>query len=154
MGFGAENIVKRNLPIGDLFRHVEPDDLLKFGLIPELIGRLPIVSTLDELDEKALMRILTEPKNALVKQFKRLFEMDGVELIFEDKALQTIVWMAAEKKTGARALRSIMEEAMMDVMFELPSRDHVARCRVTSDVIQYRKKPVLEYVEKKRRASA
>ncbi len=154
MGFGAENIVKRNLPIGDLFRYVEPDDLLKFGLIPELIGRLPIVSTLDELDEKALMRILTEPKNALVKQFKRLFEMDGVELVFEDQALQAAVRMAAEKKTGARALRSIMEEAMMDVMFELPSLDHVARCLITSDVIQHRKKPVLNYMEEKRRATA
>lgn len=155
MGFGAQVDVKRELSLGELIRQVEPDDLLRFGLIPELIGRLPVVSTLDELEEEALMRILLEPKNALVKQYKRLFEMDEIRLEFEEAALEAVVQLAVEKKTGARALRSIMEDAMLNIMFELPSMDGIQECTITKEVILGRKQPVYRYrKDVKRRARA
>ena len=132
----------------------EPDDLLRFGLIPELIGRLPIFATLDDLNEDALLRILREPRNALVKQYLRLFEMDGVALEFDPGALQAVVQMAIKKKTGARALRSILEEAMLDIMYELPSIKDVEKCHITRDVILRKKKPVyITKKEEKRRAA-
>ena len=155
MGFGAEVDGKRELSLGELIRKVEPDDLLRFGLIPELIGRLPVVSTLDELEEEALMRILLEPKNALVKQYQRLFEMDDIRLEFEEAALKAVVRLASEKKTGARALRSIMEDAMLNIMFELPSMDGIQECTITKEVILRRKQPVYRYrKDVKRRARA
>jgi len=155
MGFGAEIGRKRDFSIGELLCQVEPDDLLRYGLIPELIGRLPVVTALDELGEEALLRILVEPKNALAKQYQRLFEMDGVRLEFEEAALTTLVQLARKKKTGARALRSIMEGTMLDIMFRLPSMDGVQECIVTKDVILRRKEPVYRYrKEVKRRARA
>jgi ATP-dependent Clp protease ATP-binding subunit ClpX len=155
MGFGAEVDGKRELSLGELIRQVEPNDLLRFGLIPELIGRLPVVSTLDELEEEALMRILLEPKNALVKQYQRLFEMDDIRLEFEEAALKAVVRLASEKKTGARALRSILEDAMLNIMFELPSMDGIQECTITKEVILRRKQPVYRYrKDVKRRARA
>ncbi|MFQ6113283.1 MAG: ATP-dependent Clp protease ATP-binding subunit ClpX, partial [bacterium] len=128
-----------------------PEDLVKYGLIPELIGRLPVVAVLDELDEQALMAILQKPKNALTKQYKRLFELDGVELEFEHEALQTIVKLAQQYGTGARALRSVFEDVMLDMMFELPSSD-VKHCRITKDVVLKREQPILTFAEIKKRA--
>jgi len=155
IGFGAENLRKRDLALGEILRQIEPDDLLRFGLIPELIGRLPIVSTLDELGEEALQRILLEPKNALVKQYHRLFDMDDIHLEFKDEALRAIVKKAVKKKTGARALRSIMEQAMLDIMFELPSMEGVQECTITRDVILKKKKPLYRYAkDERKRASA
>ena len=144
MGFGVESQQKHEMSTTDLLRHVEPDDLLRFGLIPELVGRLPVFSTLGELDEEALHRILTEPKNALVKQYQHLFEMDGVQLQFGDKALQAVVQLAIKKKTGARALRSIMEETMLDVMYELPSMENVTSCTITEDVVTKQADPLIQ----------
>jgi ATP-dependent Clp protease ATP-binding subunit ClpX len=155
MGFGAEINENKGLSIGEVLRQIEPDDLLKFGLIPELIGRLPIATTLDELNEDALMNILMEPKNALVKQYQRFFEMDGVYLQFKESALKAIVNLAMKKKTGARALRSIMETAMLNIMFELPSLEGVIECVVNHDVILKGARPTYRYQkETRRRASA
>ena len=151
MGFGADEEAVRKRSLSELLRHVEPDDLLRFGLIPELIGRLPVVTTLDELDEAALMRILLEPKNALVKQFERLFRMDDVELVFDEEALKAVVGKAIKKKTGARALRSIMEESMMNIMYELPSRGEVNRCVITPDVVLHGKEPHYEVEKREKR---
>jgi len=137
VGFGAEIKSKEEKNIGELMSTVTPDDLLKFGLIPEFIGRLPVVAALDYLDEDALLRILTEPKNAIVKQFKRMFEWDGVELNITDGALRAIAKKALIRKTGARALRGILEESMLDVMFEIPSRDDVTKINVDSDETGY-----------------
>ncbi len=127
----------------DLLKKVEPEDLLKFGLIPEFIGRLPVIVALEELSEEALIRIMKEPKNALVKQYSKLFEMDGVELEIEDEAIEEIAKRALERKTGARGLRSIFEKTMTDVMFEIPSLKDVERCIVTAETIRDRKEPRL-----------
>jgi ATP-dependent Clp protease ATP-binding subunit ClpX len=127
----------------DLLKKVEPEDLLKFGLIPEFIGRLPVIVTLEELSEEALIRIMKEPKNALVKQYSKLFEMDGVELVIEDGAIEEIAKRALARKAGARGLRSIFEQTMTDVMFELPSQKDVERCIVTAETIRDRKEPIL-----------
>lgn len=155
MGFGSEVSKKRDLSLSEVLRQIEPDDLLHFGLIPELIGRLPVVTTLDELGEEALKRILMEPKNALIKQYQRLFEMDKIKLEFDDPALKAVVQRAMEKKTGARALRSILESAMIDVMFELPSMENIEECVITKDVILKGKKPIYHQKTKpKRRARA
>lgn len=145
MGFGNVIVHPKEYSIGELLAQVEPDDLLKFGFIPELIGRLPIIATLSELDDQALKRILLEPQNALVKQYQRLLEMDGIRLEFEEEALDAIVKLAMKKKTGARALRSILEEAMLEIMFELPSMDGVEACIVTKDVILYHAQPVYRF---------
>jgi ATP-dependent Clp protease ATP-binding subunit ClpX len=141
MGFGVDTGRRRELTMNDLLHQVEPDDLLQFGLIPELIGRLPVTAALGELNEDTLLRILIEPKNAIVKQYQRLFRMDGVELEFEENALKAVVKAAMKKKTGARALRSILEEAMMDVMFDIPSMGDVEACTITEDVILHQKSP-------------
>ena len=135
MGFGAKVESKADKNRGDILKQLIPDDLLKFGLIPEFIGRVPVITTLDSLDKEALKKILTEPKNALVKQYAKLFEMDGVELVFEDDALIEIAKKAIERKTGARGLRAICEEVMLDIMYDLPSRTDVKRCIITKDVI-------------------
>ena len=126
-----------------ILKDVRPEDLLKFGLIPEFIGRLPVIVTLDELDEDALVRIMKEPKNALVKQYKKLFELDGVELSVSDEAVRAIARKAIERKTGARGLRSIFEKAMNDIMYEIPSRNDVTKCIVTKDTIEKGRQPKL-----------
>jgi ATP-dependent Clp protease ATP-binding subunit ClpX len=155
IGFGVDLNEKRQYSHGEFLRMVEPDDLLQFGLIPELIGRLPVAATLKELNEEMLLRILVEPKNALVKQYRRLFEMDGVRLEFKESALRVIVKEALKKKTGARALRSIMEDSMLDIMFDLPSMNGVTVCQIIDEVILHGKKPVYQYkkdIKKRSRA--
>ncbi len=136
-----------------IFQHVLPDDLLKYGLIPEFIGRLPVVATLDALDEAALMQILTEPKNALVKQYAKFFEYDGVELEFREEALQLIAREAIQRKTGARALRTIIEEVMLDIMYELPSMRDIKRCIIEEETVRNRQEPVLITAAELRQAS-
>ena len=149
IGFGAEVKPKIDLKVGDILRQVLPEDLLKFGLIPEFIGRLPIVVPLDALDEEALVKILTVPKNALVKQYKRIFEMDGVELEFTQDALIAIAKKAIKRQTGARGLRSIIEKIMLNVMYEVPSRSDVKKCVVTPEVVEGLAEPTLVLAEKK-----
>ena len=121
-----------------------PQDLLKFGLIPEFVGRLPIIATLQELDRDALIEIVTKPKNALVKQYKKLLELDGVELEFEDDALNSIVDKAIDRNTGARGLRSIIENIMRDIMFEVPSNMRIEKCTITKDTVEKKAPPILE----------
>ena len=127
MGFGAEVSSQKDAKIGELLKYLQPEDLLKFGLIPEFVGRLPVMVTLEELDEESLVKILTEPKNALVKQYKELFAMDGVDLEFEEEALLSVAKKAIERKTGARGLSSIIEETILDIMYEIPSRDDIEK---------------------------
>jgi ATP-dependent Clp protease ATP-binding subunit ClpX len=134
IGFGMDQ-QNVNMKPGEYLKLVLPEDLLKFGLIPEFVGRLPVISTLEPLDEQALVRILLEPKNALVKQYKKLLEMDNVELSFEQDALEAIAKEAIKRKTGARGLRAIIESIMLDVMFELPSRDDIVKCVITKDTV-------------------
>jgi ATP-dependent Clp protease ATP-binding subunit ClpX len=128
---------------------IEPDDLLKYGLIPEFIGRLPVVASLHSLSENALLSILTEPKNALLKQYKKLFILEGVELDFEDDALNAVVKKAMDRGTGARALRSIIEETMLDIMYHLPTRENLVKCILTKESILKKKDPVYEYSKQK-----
>lgn len=135
IGFNSQIIEKTDKSEDELFKQVMPEDLTKFGLIPEFIGRVPVTVSLDFLDEKALERILTEPKNALIKQYKKLFELDGVELKFTDEAINTIAKKAVERKTGARGLRAILENAVMDIMYETPSDETIKECIVNEDVI-------------------
>jgi ATP-dependent Clp protease ATP-binding subunit ClpX len=125
-------------PTAELFKHLEPEDLVKFGLIPEMIGRLPVITAVDALDEDALMAILTQPRNALVKQYQKLLKMDNVRLEFHTDALKAIAQEAFRRKTGARALRGILEELMLDVMYELPSRKDVTRCTITREMVEKR----------------
>src|SRR6201997_312426 len=147
IGFSATVHSKDERRAADLFREVEPEDLIKFGLIPELVGRLPVVATLGELTEDALVQILTEPKNALVKQYQKLFMMDGVELDIRPTALAAIARKALKRKTGARGLRSIMEQALIDTMFELPLLDGVAQVVIDEHIIEENAKPLLVYRE-------
>ncbi|TDT58430.1 ATP-dependent protease ATP-binding subunit ClpX [Fonticella tunisiensis] len=153
MGFGAEIKSKDDRDVGEILKDILPEDLLKFGLIPEFVGRVPIVVTLNSLDREALIRILTEPRNALVKQYKRLFEMDGVELEFEKEALERIADEALKRKTGARGLRAIMEELMLEVMFDIPSRDDVTSCIVTEETVTKKQPPNLVLGEKGRKGN-
>ncbi|AJF06200.1 ATP-dependent Clp protease ATP-binding subunit ClpX [Geoalkalibacter subterraneus] len=143
MGFGADIKNKKDINLGEILEQVEPGDLLKFGLIPEFIGRLPVVATLDELDEEALIAILKEPKNALVKQYQKLFEMEAVSLKFTDGALVAIAREALKRKTGARGLRSILENSMLDVMYDIPSQDRVKEVVVNEDVIAGKSRPMV-----------
>ena len=145
MGFGAEISSKQDPDLGAILKKLAPDDLMKSGLIPEFIGRLPVVATLDPLAEDDLVAILTKPKNALVKQYKHLLDLDGVKLSFDDEALRAIAKEAIKRKTGARGLRSIIEEIMKNVMYEIPSIEGVSGCRVTKDVVLDKKDPVLSY---------
>ena len=147
IGFGASVKSKQERSITEVFRQIEPEDLVKFGLIPELVGRLPVIATLGELTEDALVQILTEPKNALVKQYQKLFGMDGVELEVRSSALSAISRKALKRKTGARGLRSIMEQALMDTMFDLPTFDGVAKVVVDEHTIEDGTKPLLVYRE-------
>ena len=141
MGFGAQIKSNTEKDIGTILRDLEPHDLMKFGLIPELIGRLPALVSLDSLDREALIRILKEPKNALVKQYEKLFDMDGVKLTFDDAALERVADNALERQTGARGLRGVMEDAMTDIMFAIPSDDNIQSVRITKDVIDKKGKP-------------
>ena len=143
LGFGANVTSHKERNIGEVLRHVLPEDLLKSGLIPEFIGRLPVVVTLDALDEDALVNILTEPRNALVKQYQKLLEMDGVKLTFDEGALRLIAKEALKRKTGARGLRSIIEGIMRNVMYDVPSVEGVSACRVTKEVVEKKTDPVL-----------
>jgi len=145
MGFGADSAQQKEEKIGEVLCQVEPGDLLKYGLIPEFIGRLPIVATLDELDEDALVRILSEPKNALVKQYQKLFDMEGVDLRFSDGALVAVAAEALKRKTGARGLRSILENAMLDVMYDIPSQDRVREVMINEDVVFKGTQPIVIY---------
>lgn len=153
IGFGAEVKGKDDeKSVGEVLRDVEPEDLIKFGLIPEFVGRLPAVATLESLDEAALMQIMTEPKNALTKQFQKLFLMEGVDLEFRDSALRLISKKALERKTGARGLRSIMEQSLLDVMFDLPTMSNVSKVVVDDGVIKGENPPILIYSDTPKRA--
>ena len=154
IGFGAGVKSKEKRNVGEVLADIRPEDLLKFGLIPEFVGRLPIIVTLDNLDEDALVRILTEPRNALCRQYSKLMEMDGVDLEFEPEALKAIAAKAIARKSGARGLRAIIEDALMGTMFELPVRNDVAKVIVTPEVITERKEPTLVPGEPKRKLPA
>jgi ATP-dependent Clp protease ATP-binding subunit ClpX len=149
IGFGAQVSAPEDRRTGELLREVEPEDLLKFGLIPEFVGRLPVVASLEDLDEEALVQILTVPKNALVKQYQRLFEMDSVELEFSDDALKAIAHKAIARKTGARGLRSIMENILLEPMFELPSLEGVDEIVINREVVEGRSKPLYIYGDRR-----
>jgi ATP-dependent Clp protease ATP-binding subunit ClpX len=142
MGFNAELRRKNNQKIGDLLRKVEPDDLIKYGMIPEIVGRVPAVFGLDELDDEALLTILTQPKNSLSRQFQKLFSMEGIRLTFSQDALREVVKIALAKKTGARGLRSVLENVLIGIMFEIPDRDDIKECLITRDVILKKSEPI------------
>ena len=148
MGFGADVKSKRHKKIGNLLSEVQPEDLLKFGMIPEFIGRLPVVATLNELDQEELVRILSEPKDAITKQYKVLFDLENVKLKFTDGALRAIAKLSVERKSGARGLRSILENTMLDIMYDLPSRNDVRECVITEDVVMNKEKPILIFETK------
>jgi len=148
MGFGAEARSRSEKRVGEWLAEVQPEDLLKFGFIPEFIGRLPVIASLDDLDEGALVAILKEPKNALIKQYQKLFEFERVKLRFTDGALLAIAREAQKRKTGARGLRSILESIMLEIMYELPSQSNISECIVNEDVIHNRQKPIVLYAKK------
>lgn len=154
LGFGAEIKSKNEMKLGELFQQIQPEDLLKFGLIPEFIGRLPVVATLHELNEEALIDILSTPKNSLVKQFQRLFEMDGVKCTFTQGALQAIARKALKRESGARGLRAIMEESMLDIMYDIPSETGAKEIVVNEDVISKAERPLIVYEKEKELAGA
>lgn len=152
MGFGAKVVDEKERSLGEILGLVQPEDLIQFGLIPEFLGRLPITATLDELSEASLIRILKEPKNALIKQFKKLFEMEEVNLRFTEAALLAIAKAAIKRKSGARGLRSIMENALLDIMYEIPSTENVKECVVGEEVITKNEVPILLYEQSKAQA--
>ena len=152
IGFEGKLKSKEEKAIGDILKHILPQDLLKYGLIPEFVGRVPVVVTLNSLDENALIDILVKPKNALTKQYKKLFEIDGVKLEFDEKALKAIAKKTIERETGARGLRAILEEVMLDVMYEIPSRNDVEKCIIIEDTIMKSAEPTLVYSEAKKRS--
>ncbi len=148
IGFNAEIHVKDDQQnVGELMREAQPQDFIKYGLIPEFVGRVPVKVSLDLLDEEALVRVLTEPKSAIIKQYKRLFELDGVDLVFDDEAVREIAHLSARRNTGARGLRAIVENVLMDIMFTLPSDETVAKCTITKEVVDGGCGPVLEHVD-------
>lgn len=152
LGFGAKIVKKEDKKIGDILRMAQPEDLIKFGLIPEFLGRLPVIATLDELNEDSLIRILTEPKNALVKQFQHMFGIEGVNLRFTDSALSAVATEALKRKSGARGLRAIMESSMLDIMYTLPSIENVKECVIGEDVVLNNEDPILLYEQTKKQA--
>ncbi len=155
IGFGADvKDLAEEKGIGELFQDLEPEDLLKYGLIPEFVGRLPVIATLEDLDEDALITILTEPKNALVKQYKKLFEMEEAELTFTDGALEAIAKKAIERKTGARGLRSIIENLLLDTMYELPDEKDVTEVAITAKTVNEGEAPKFIKGEKKKKKAA
>jgi len=147
IGFGADVRDPDGRKVGEILREVEPEDLLKFGLIPELVGRLPVVATLGDLDEESLVEILTKPRNALLKQYERLFEMEGVTLQFTDEALHAVARRAIQRKTGARGLRSIMEAILLDPMYDLPGSGDIDQLVVNQDVVNGTSEPIRVYAD-------
>ena len=145
IGFNAEIQEKTDVDVGEMFHKVLPQDLIKFGLIPEFVGRVPVVVALDSLDEEALVRILREPKNAIIRQYQALFSLDEVELEFTEDAVREVAKKSFERKTGARGLRSILESVMNEVMFEIPSDDTISKCIITKEAVDGTGKPVIEY---------
>jgi len=152
MGFGAKIVKQEEKDIGEILQMIQPEDLIKFGLIPEFLGRLPVIATLDELNELALIRILEEPKNALIKQFAKLMEMEGVNLRFTDSALAAIAKEALKRKSGARGLRSIIESSMIDIMYEIPSMENVKECVIGEDTVLNKEDPILLFEQPKKQA--
>jgi ATP-dependent Clp protease ATP-binding subunit ClpX len=152
IGFAAQVMAPEDRRTGEIFRHVEPEDLLKYGLIPEFVGRLPVVATLEDLDEASLKKILTEPKNALVKQYQRLFEMENIELTFADEALGAVARKAIERKTGARGLRSILEAILLETMFDLPGLEGVEEVVISREVVEGTARPLYIYADRSDRA--
>jgi len=148
MGFGAEIKSKKERKVGELLSEVRSEDLLKFGLIPEFIGRLPVIATLDELDANDLIRILVEPKDAIIKQYKKLFALENVNLKFTDGALKAVANLSMERKSGARGLRSILENTMLEIMYDIPSRNDIKECVINEDVVLKKEKPILIYETK------
>jgi ATP-dependent Clp protease ATP-binding subunit ClpX len=152
MGFGAKIVKQDEKNIGEILQMVQPQDLIKFGLIPEFLGRLPVIATLDELNESALIRILKEPKNALIRQYKRLMEIEGVNLRLTDSALSAVASEAMKRKSGARGLRAIMESCMMDIMYEIPSMENVKECVIGEDTVLNKEDPILLFEQPKKQA--
>jgi ATP-dependent Clp protease ATP-binding subunit ClpX len=152
MGFGAKVKKETERSLGETLRHVQPEDLIKFGLIPEFLGRLPVIATLDELSAESLVRILTEPKNALIKQYKKLFEIEGVNLRLTDSALAAIADEALKRKSGARGLRAILESCMLDIMYDIPSKQDVKECVIGEEVVLKKEEPILLYEPSKKQA--
>ena len=151
MGFGADIKTMGKKKLGEILNLVEPDDLVKYGMIPELVGRLPVTCALSELDEEALMQILNAPKNAITKQYQKFFQMEGIKLKFTDDALKAVVKIAQKRGTGARALRSVMEESMLDIMYEIPSKSDIAECIITEETVLTKSPPI--YRNKKEKAA-
>ena len=152
MGFGAKVVKETERSLGETLRHVQPEDLIKFGLIPEFLGRLPVIATLEELSAKSLIRILTEPKNALIKQYQKLFEIEGVNLRLTDSALSAIADEALKRKSGARGLRAILESCMLDIMYDIPSKEDVKECVIGEEVVLKKEDPILLYEPSKKQA--
>ena len=152
IGFAASVLAPEDRRTGEIFREVEPEDLLKYGLIPEFVGRLPVVATLEDLDEASLKKILVEPKNALVKQYQRLFEMENIELTFADEALGAVARKAIERKTGARGLRSILESILLETMFDLPGLEGVEEVVISREVVEGTARPLYIYADRSDRA--
>jgi ATP-dependent Clp protease ATP-binding subunit ClpX len=145
LGFGAEVRSKKERNLGEVLAQVQPEDLLKFGMIPEFIGRVPVIATLDELDENALVSILTEPKNSLLKQYQKLLALEGVKLRFTEGALKSVAKKAVQRKTGARGLRAILEDVMLDLMYDIPSQTNVKEVVINEEVITNRESPIMLY---------
>ncbi|MFP4275141.1 MAG: ATP-dependent Clp protease ATP-binding subunit ClpX, partial [Paracoccaceae bacterium] len=154
MGFGADVRGVDERGVGEIFTDLEPEDLLKFGLIPEFVGRLPVIATLEDLDEDALVTILTQPKNALIKQYQRLFELEDTQLTFTEEALSAIAKRAIKRKTGARGLRSILEDILLDTMFELPGMEGVSEVVVNEEAVTSDAKPLMIYAEDKKESAS
>jgi ATP-dependent Clp protease ATP-binding subunit ClpX len=152
MGFGADIKSVKEIKITNILKELHPEDLIKYGLIPEFVGRLPIVATLDELDKKALKRILTEPKNALIKQYKKIFSFDNVELDFSDTSIEEIASIAIKRESGARGLRSVLETIMLDLMYEIPSKEGISKIKISGDVIRGKENPKIIYDKKEKSA--
>ncbi len=148
LGFGAEIKNREEKNIGEILSHVQPEDLIKYGLIPEFVGRLPVIATLEDLNEKALVDILTKPKNALVKQYEKLFDFESVKLRFSQESLGAVARQAIRRKSGARGLRAILEEIMLDIMYDLPSYSNVEECLINEEVILKKERPLLVYGKK------
>jgi ATP-dependent Clp protease ATP-binding subunit ClpX len=152
MGFGAKIVKQEEKNIGETLKLVQPEDLIKYGLIPEFLGRLPVIATLGELNDSALIKILKEPKNALIKQFSKLMEMEGVNLRFTDSALSAIAKEALKRKSGARGLRAIIESCMTDIMYEIPSMENVKECVIGEDTVINKEDPILLFEQPKQQA--
>ncbi len=152
MGFGADIKQREEKRTGEILKEIQPEDLLKYGLIPEFVGRLPIITSLEELSEEALVDILVKPKNALIKQYTKIFAFENVKLTFQQEALWAVAKEATKRKSGARALRAILEDAMLDIMYDMPSQENVKECIISEDVISKKEKPLILYESKTKSA--